>query len=156
MTSLVLTVELPDPAIAEAARKAGLLSPSALGDLIEAELRRRKVDEFFAIADLLAADAPPMSDEEIAVEVEAEIHAARAEKRARQRRNELETGLRVTEERLRGFEAQYGMTTAEFVARYADDQIVETLETIEWLGEYRLAQRLQQKLDVRSTQSSLR
>ncbi len=40
------------------------------------------------------------------------------------------------------------MTTAEFVARYADDQIVETLETIEWLGEYRLAQRLKQKVEA--------
>ena len=156
MTSLVLTVELSDPAVAEAARKAGLLSPAGLGDLIEAELRRRKVDEFLAIADRLAADAPPMSDEEIAAEVEAEIHAVRAEKRARQRRNELETGLRVTADRLRGFEAQYGITTAEFVARYADDQIEETLETIEWLGEYRLAVNIRQKLDALAAQSSLR
>jgi hypothetical protein len=31
------------------------------------------------------------------------------------------------------------MSTAEFVARYADDQIEEALETIERLGEYRLA-----------------
>jgi hypothetical protein len=138
------------------ANKAGLLSPAGLGSLIEAQLRRRKVDEFFAIADLLAADAPPMSDEEIAAEVGTEIHAARAEKRARQRRNELETSLSVTEERLRVFEAQYCMTTAEFVTRYADDQIQETLETIEWLGEYRMARLLQQKLDVLTTQSSLR
>ena len=148
MTSLVLTVEFSDPAVADEARNAGLLAPATLGELIEAELRRRKVDEFFAIADLLAADAPRLSQAEIAAEVEAEIHAARAEKRARQMRNELESGLRVTEDRLRVFEAQYGMTTAEFVARYADDQIEETLETIEWLGEYRMAQRLQQKVEA--------
>jgi hypothetical protein len=89
MTSLVLTVEFSDPAVAEEARNAGLLSPATLGELIEAELRRRKIDEFFAIADLLAADAPRLSQAEIAAEVEAEIHAARAEKRARQMRNEL-------------------------------------------------------------------
>ena len=89
MTSLVLTVELSDPAVAEAARQASLLSPATLCDLIEAELRRRKVDEFFAIADLLAADAPQLSQAEIAAEVEAEIHAARAEKRVRQMRKEL-------------------------------------------------------------------
>ncbi len=94
MTSLVLTVEFSDPAVADEARKAGLLAPATLGELIEAELRRRKVDEFFAIADLLAADAPQLSQAEIAAEVEAEIHAARAEKRARQLRGELATGLR--------------------------------------------------------------
>jgi hypothetical protein len=58
----------------------------------------------------------------------------------------LEAALRQTEARLRACEAEHGLTTSEFVARYANDQIDETLETIEWLGEYRMAQRIQQKL----------
>ena len=67
MTSLVLTVELSDPAVAEAARQASLLSPATLGDLIEAKLRRRKVDKLFASADMLAADAPQLGAAEIVV-----------------------------------------------------------------------------------------
>jgi hypothetical protein len=62
MTSLVLTVELSDPAIAEAAHKADLLASATF-------------------------TAPPLNQAEIAAEVEAGIHAARAEKRARQMRN---------------------------------------------------------------------
>ena len=48
------------------------------------------------------------------------------------------------------------MDTTEFVARYAVDKINETLETIEWLGEYRLAANIRQKLDKLAAQSSLR
>ena len=62
----------------------------------------------------------------------------------------------MTEDRLSFVEAQSGMTTAEFVTPYADNQIEETLETIEGLGEYSLAQRHQQNLDVATSQSSLR
>jgi hypothetical protein len=61
--------------------------------------------------------------------------------------DDLEHGLRVTEDRLRAFESQYGMTTAEFVALYADDQIAETLDTVEWLGEQRMAECIRQKLN---------
>lgn len=50
--------------------------------------------------------------------------------------DDLEHGLRVTEDRLRAFESQHGMTTAEFVALYPDDQIAETLDSVEWLGEH--------------------
>lgn len=60
----------------------------------------------------------------------------------------LEMALRQTNERLRAFETQYHLTTAEFVARYAADQVEETLDTIEWLGEHRMSKRIQQKLDA--------
>lgn len=60
----------------------------------------------------------------------------------------LEAALHQAEARLHTFEVEYGLTTAEFVARYADDQIEETLETIEWLGEYRMAESIHQKLDA--------
>jgi phage shock protein A len=59
----------------------------------------------------------------------------------------LEVGLRQTEHRLQLFEEKYQLSTPEFINRYANDEIEETLETIEWLGEYRMAQRIQEKID---------
>jgi len=60
----------------------------------------------------------------------------------------LAVGMRKTQQRLQKFEAQYGMPTDEFVVKYRNDEIQETLETIEWLGEYRMAQRIQAKIDT--------
>jgi hypothetical protein len=34
------------------------------------------------------------------------------------------------------------MTSAEFVERYENDELPETLELAEWIGEYRLLERL--------------
>ena len=59
----------------------------------------------------------------------------------------LEASMRQTQERLRAFEQQYGLTTAEFVAQYARNEIEETLETIEWLGEYRMAMSIKDQID---------
>lgn len=60
----------------------------------------------------------------------------------------LEAGLRQTQHRLHQFEEQYGMATDEFIKKQADNGIQETLETIEWLGEYRMVQRIQEKIDA--------
>lgn len=60
----------------------------------------------------------------------------------------LEVGLRKTQQRLQKFEEQYGMSTNEFVLNYRNDLIQETMETIEWLGEYRMAQHIQAKIDT--------
>lgn len=59
---------------------------------------------------------------------------------------EAKEGLRRTRERLRFFEARYGLSTADFLARYRQNLIQETLETIEWVGESRLEQHLQDEL----------
>ncbi len=59
----------------------------------------------------------------------------------------LEVGLRKTQQHLQKFEEQYGMSTNEFVINYRNDLIQETLETLEWLGEYRMAQHIQAKID---------
>ena len=58
----------------------------------------------------------------------------------------LEAGMRQTQHRLQKFEQQYGTPTEEFVRKYAYNEIEETLETLEWLGEYRMAQTIQEKL----------
>lgn len=58
----------------------------------------------------------------------------------------LEDGLHRTQERIRDFENQYGFSTDEFLDRYRQNQIDETLETIEWVGESRMEQHLLKKL----------
>ncbi len=77
MLSLELTLNLPDP-LAQEAEAAGLLKAEAIEALLRAEMQRRKVNELFSAADRLAElDLPPLSQ----VEIEAEISAARAERR---------------------------------------------------------------------------
>lgn len=66
-------------------------------------------------------------------------------------RNELrllEAGIRRTEQRLQGFEARYTLTSAEFMRRYEQDELTETLEFAEWIGEYHLLERLREKADT--------
>ena len=60
----------------------------------------------------------------------------------------LEIGIRRTERRLRAFETAYRMTTQEFVRRFENDELPETLELAEWIGEYRLLQRLNEKTEA--------
>jgi hypothetical protein len=60
----------------------------------------------------------------------------------------LEAGLRRTEEKLHDFEIRFGMTTPQFVQRYEADELEETLEFIEWVGEYRLRERLLDKTNT--------
>jgi hypothetical protein len=46
------------------------------------------------------------------------------------------------------FEKQYGLTTGEFLTRYENDELPETLDLAEWVGEVRLLSRLQEKVEV--------
>jgi hypothetical protein len=57
----------------------------------------------------------------------------------------VEAGIRRTQQRLRAFEAQYGLSTAEFLRRYESDVLQENLDLSEWVGEYRMLERLQNK-----------
>ena len=78
MTQLQLTLTLPDN-LAHEAEAIGLLHPHAIERLLNAEIRRRRINELFdAAARLTAMDIPPLSE----AELEAEIHAARAERRS--------------------------------------------------------------------------
>ena len=60
----------------------------------------------------------------------------------------LEVGIRRTEQRLQEFETRYGLPSAEFIRRYERDELEETLEFAEWIGEYRLLQRLREKANT--------
>jgi hypothetical protein len=79
-----IQIELPE-STAQAARAAGLLTSEALDRLLVEAIRRRQVaDALLAIADrVAAAGIEPMSMEEI----NAEVKAARAERRLRARRS---------------------------------------------------------------------
>ena len=57
----------------------------------------------------------------------------------------LEAGIRRSEQRLQEFEARYDLSTADFVQRYENDTLEETLEFAEWIGELRLSERLREK-----------
>lgn len=78
MTTIL--IELPE-ATAQAARAAGLLTPQALDRLLTDALRRQEAaDALLSIADrVAAAGIAPMSMDEI----NAEVKAARAERRQR-------------------------------------------------------------------------
>jgi hypothetical protein len=80
MIDIDITLTLPNDVAREATAR-GLLTPEALNRLIGAELeRRRKLDRLSKSLEQLAAlDLPPLSDDEL----NAEIRAARAERRAR-------------------------------------------------------------------------
>lgn len=56
----------------------------------------------------------------------------------------MQAGIRRTQQRIADFESRYGMTTAEFLQRYRNDEIAETLETIEWFGEWKMLERLRE------------
>ncbi len=74
-----LTVKLPDE-LARQIRAAGLLDEDALETVFREALRKQAVGELFAALDeIQALKLPPMTE----VEVQAEINAARAERRAR-------------------------------------------------------------------------
>lgn len=60
----------------------------------------------------------------------------------------LEAGIRRTEQNVQQFETQYGLPSAEFIRRYEQDELEESLEFAEWIGEYRLLQRLREKADT--------
>ena len=60
----------------------------------------------------------------------------------------LAAGMRRSEQRLQEFEGHYGLSTAHFIQRYENDELEETLEFAEWIGEYRLKERLLEKADI--------
>lgn len=60
----------------------------------------------------------------------------------------LEVGIHRAEHKLQEFETRYGLPWTEFIRRYEQDELEETLEFAEWIGEYRLLERLREKANV--------
>ena len=78
MTTLELKLNLPDQ-LARDAKAAGLLTEPELERLVREALRARSLERLDAATAKLAADPPPPMSES---EIQAEIEAYRAEKRA--------------------------------------------------------------------------
>jgi hypothetical protein len=57
----------------------------------------------------------------------------------------IELGLARTQRILRDFEQKYGMSTPEFYRRLVEDELQESLDFIEWAGEYKTLLKLQEK-----------
>jgi len=60
----------------------------------------------------------------------------------------LRAGIQRTEARLQIFEREYGFSSLEFLRRYENDELDETLDFVEWMGECRILDRLNEKTDV--------
>jgi len=57
----------------------------------------------------------------------------------------IQTGIKRTEQRLRGFEKKYELGSSEFLRRYVNDKLSDSLEFAEWIGEIRMLERLKEK-----------
>jgi len=53
-----------------------------------------------------------------------------------------------TEQNLKGFEKKYNMNTEKFISDYEEDKLEETIDFIEWIGEFRMLERLIDKLET--------
>ncbi len=60
----------------------------------------------------------------------------------------LEAGVRRTEQRLLEFEEKYSLGTQKFISRYENDELEETMDFDEWIGEFRVLTRLREKVDT--------
>jgi hypothetical protein len=78
--SITIQLDLPE-AVAERARAKGLLTSDALSDLLERELKRRQACDDFGV--MLKQLHSVTGDEMTQEEIQAEIDAVRAERRAR-------------------------------------------------------------------------
>jgi hypothetical protein len=76
MTTVQIT--LPDQ-LAQEAAQIGLLQPQALEALLRGAMREHRIERLFATMERLRATGPDLTEEE----VQAEIDACRAERRAR-------------------------------------------------------------------------
>jgi len=54
----------------------------------------------------------------------------------------IEVGISKTEHNLKRFEEKYAMNTIAFISDYENDKPEETMEFIEWIGEFKMPERL--------------
>lgn len=60
----------------------------------------------------------------------------------------IEAGIRKTEQVLKKYEDKYRIKTKDFISDYENDKIEETMDFVEWIGEFRLLERLNEKADT--------
>ncbi len=59
--------------------------------------------------------------------------------------DDIEHGIKLTQAKLKAFEKQYGISTAEFLQRFHPGDLEETLDFIEWQGETKMLALLEEK-----------
>ena len=59
--------------------------------------------------------------------------------------DDIEHGIQLTRAKLKAFEKQYVMSTAEFLRRFKPGDLEETLDFIEWQGETKMLALLEDK-----------
>ena len=60
----------------------------------------------------------------------------------------LEAGINRTQQNMRKFEEKFHLSTLEFIGRYENDEIEETMDYAEWIGEHRMLERLREKAET--------
>ena len=60
----------------------------------------------------------------------------------------IHAGIKRTRQRLRYFEEKYGLSSNEFLRRYENDELNETPDFAEWVGEIRMLGRLNEKSEI--------
>jgi len=58
----------------------------------------------------------------------------------------IRAGVQKIEQNLKGFEEKYHKNTEKFISEY--DKLEETIDFIEWIGEFRMLKRLTDKLET--------
>jgi len=59
----------------------------------------------------------------------------------------LQLELRITEEKIKRFEDKYGMSSSEFLERYARGKLGDEEEYMEWYGELKFLERIREELE---------
>lgn len=60
----------------------------------------------------------------------------------------MEVAVKQAQHRVQKYEERYQLSSEQFMERYRNNEIDETLETIERVGEYRMLMRLLEKLQA--------
>jgi len=60
----------------------------------------------------------------------------------------LEAGINRTQQNMRKFEEKFHLSTLEFIGRYENDEMEETMDYAEWIGEHRMLERLHEKAET--------
>ena len=60
----------------------------------------------------------------------------------------IEAGLQQAKNAIRTLESRYQMPSQDFLVRYENDEIEESMDFAEWIGEIRLLERLQEKAET--------
>jgi hypothetical protein len=59
----------------------------------------------------------------------------------------LEAGIKRTKNNMREFEERFHLSSHEFISRHEKDEMKESLDYADWIGEHRMLEHLKEKVD---------